>query len=150
MALMMVLFFQAARLAMVAFDPYLSSRPLAEALMQQPEGRLITQGHYFPLSSIFFYTNREGLLWSDRRVNLEYGSYAPGAAQVFINDSQFQKLWSDPNRYYLVGSKATLSHFESLVGRDHLYAIAESGGKILLTNEPVTGAAEIPLPAVGN
>ncbi len=30
--LMMVLFFHAARLAMVAFDPYMSSRPLAEAL----------------------------------------------------------------------------------------------------------------------
>ena len=35
-ALMMVLFFHAARLAMVAFDPYLSSRPLAEALMRSP------------------------------------------------------------------------------------------------------------------
>ena len=31
-AFMMVLFFHAARLAMVVFDPYLSSRPLAEAL----------------------------------------------------------------------------------------------------------------------
>ena len=31
--LMMVLFFHAARLAMVKFDPYLSSRPLAETLM---------------------------------------------------------------------------------------------------------------------
>ena len=31
-ALMMVLFFQAARIALAVFDPYLSSRPLAEAL----------------------------------------------------------------------------------------------------------------------
>ena len=31
-ALMMVLFFHAARLALAVFDPYLSSRPLAEAL----------------------------------------------------------------------------------------------------------------------
>ena len=33
---MMVLFFHAARLALVVFDPYLSSRPLAEALLQAP------------------------------------------------------------------------------------------------------------------
>ena len=35
-ALMMVLFLHAARLAMVVFDPYLSSRPLAEALLRSP------------------------------------------------------------------------------------------------------------------
>src|SRR5713226_5056510 len=40
-AAMMVLFFHAARLAMVVFDPYLSSRPLAEALMQAAPGKLI-------------------------------------------------------------------------------------------------------------
>ena len=33
-ALMMVLFFHAARLALVVFDPYMSSRPLAEALLR--------------------------------------------------------------------------------------------------------------------
>ena len=38
--LMMVLFFQAARLAMVAFDPFLSSRQLAEVLNREPEGTL--------------------------------------------------------------------------------------------------------------
>jgi hypothetical protein len=40
---MMVLFSHAARLAMVVFDPYLSSRPLAKALMESPPGALITQ-----------------------------------------------------------------------------------------------------------
>ena len=33
-ALMMVLFFHAARLAMAVFDPYMSSRPLAEAILK--------------------------------------------------------------------------------------------------------------------
>src|SRR5208283_4301823 len=40
-ALMMVLFFHAARLALVVFDPYLSSRPLAESLLKSPDGTLI-------------------------------------------------------------------------------------------------------------
>ncbi len=55
-ALMMVLFFHAARAAMVVFDPYLSSRPLAEALLKSPDGALIVERHYYPTSSIFFYT----------------------------------------------------------------------------------------------
>ena len=53
-ALMMVLFFHAARLAMVAFDPYLSSRPIADALLKSPEGKLIVDHHYFTFSSVFF------------------------------------------------------------------------------------------------
>ncbi|MGA2511235.1 MAG: glycosyltransferase family 39 protein [Candidatus Acidiferrales bacterium] len=135
-ALMMVLFFHAARLAMVVFDPYLSSRPLAEALMRAPEGKLITQGHYFPFSSVFFYTNRPGLLLTNRRVNLEYGSYAPGAPQVFIDDSQFKSLWMQPDRrYYLLTFKSFFPHYEDLIGSAQLHEVAESGGKILLTNE---------------
>jgi hypothetical protein len=57
-ALMMVLFFHAARLAMVVFDPYLSSRPLAEALERSPQGNLVVDHHYYTFSSVFFYTNR--------------------------------------------------------------------------------------------
>ena len=99
-ALMMVLFFHAARLAMVVFDPYLSSRPLAMALLQAPQGTLIVQAHYSEFSSVFFYTNLTGLLLTDRRVNLEYGSYAPGAPTVFINDKEFQQYWQAPERCY--------------------------------------------------
>ncbi len=57
---MMVLFFQAARLALIVFDPYLSSRPLAEALLRSPDGKLIVDKHYYAFSSVFFYTNRHG------------------------------------------------------------------------------------------
>ena len=37
-AVMMVLFFHAARLAMITFDPYLSSKPLADALLKSLKG----------------------------------------------------------------------------------------------------------------
>src|SRR5467141_5205952 len=53
-ALMMVVFFHAARLAMVVFDPFLSSRPLAEALLKSPEGKLIVDHNYWALSSMTF------------------------------------------------------------------------------------------------
>ncbi len=133
-AIMMVIFFQAARLAMVVFDPYMSSRPLAEALLRSPQGKLISQGHVYPFSSVFFYTNRTALLLNGRRQNLEYGSYAPGAPQVFIDDSQFRKLWLEPDRYYLVSTKSSVPHLEALVGPSQLKLVAESGGKVLLTN----------------
>jgi len=145
-ALMMVLFFHAARLALVVFDPFLASRPLATALERAPEGKLITQGHYYEFSSVFFYTNRTGLLFTDRRVNLEYGSYAPGAPSVFIDEAKLKDLWLAPDRYYLLTFQRDLPRYEQLVGTPHLQTIAMSGGKVLLTNQPVS-AAEVLTPS---
>ncbi len=131
---MAVLFFQAARIAMVAFDPYLSSRPLAEALLHAPAGKLIVDHHYYTFSSIFFYTNRTAPLLNGRRQNLVYGSYAPGAPDVFLDDQQWKTLWLAPERCYLVASLTVVPHLEDLVGHDKLVVVAESGGKVLLSN----------------
>jgi hypothetical protein len=134
LAVMMVLFFHASRLALKVFDPYLSSRPLAEALVRAPEGRLIVDGAYYPFSSILFYANQDALLLNGRINNLEYGSYAPGAPQVFINDPQFASLWASPARFYLVSDGTQLARLKKLAGADNLHKVAESGGKFLFTN----------------
>jgi hypothetical protein len=136
-ALVMILFFHAARLAMAVFDPYLSSRPLAEAILKSPEGTLIVDHHYYTFSSIFFYTNRTALLRNGRFNNLEYGAYAPGAPDVFIDDSQFTNLWRRPERSYIVANQNVVPRLESLVGAEHLNLVAASGGKVVLTNRPV-------------
>ena len=133
-ALMMVVFFQAARLAMVVFDPFLSSRSLAKALGQAPPGTLVAQGFYYKFSSVFFYTNRTGLLVSDNRANLEYGSNAPDAPKVFIDRMEFKDLWLSPERVYLLAAEADVSKFEAMAGGGEFETLAESGGKALLTN----------------
>jgi hypothetical protein len=58
----MLLFFHAARLALMLFDPYLSPRPLGDALLRQPPGQLISGDQDYTFSSVFFYTNRTALL----------------------------------------------------------------------------------------
>jgi hypothetical protein len=136
-AIMMVVFFHAARLAMIEFDPYLSSRPLINKLQQSPEGNLIVDHHYYWFSSVFFYTDRTALLLNGRFNNLVYGSYAPNSPNVFIDDSQFRELWQRPERYYLFAKNTAVGHLESLVGKDQLNTLGESGGKVLLTNHPV-------------
>jgi 4-amino-4-deoxy-L-arabinose transferase-like glycosyltransferase len=135
-AVMMVIFLHAARLAMVVFDPYMSSRPLAEALLEAPAGQLIVDDQYYAFSSIFFYTNRRALLLNGRVTNLEYGSNAPDAPQVFINDQDFKRLWLTQDRYYLVADHSARTRLENLVGRGDLFTVAESGGKLVLTNQP--------------
>ena len=136
-AIMMVFFFQAARLAMVRFDPFLSSRPLVDVLERSPRGRLIVNHHYYWFSSVFFYTDRTALLLNGRFNNLVYGSYAPGAPNVFIDDDQFKSLWLEPERYYIVSKASAVPDLELLVGKDQLSMVDESGGKVLLTNHPL-------------
>ena len=136
-ALMMVLFFHAARLALVVFDPYLTSRPLAQAILQAPPGKLIVARPYYTFSSLLFYTNREALILNGRYNNLEYGSYAPGSPDVFIDNEQFKQRWLDPSLYFLVAYPNQLSSLESLVGHDQLNILASSGGKLVFTNHPL-------------
>jgi hypothetical protein len=140
-ALMMVLFFHAARLAMVAFDPYLSSRPLATALQRAPAGTLVVDHHYYTYSSIFFYTNRTAWLLNGRFNNLVYGSYAPGAPDVFLDDAQWKDMWLGPQRCYLVAGDEQRPRFEKLAGKDALFLVADSGGKMLLTNQALPHSA---------
>lgn len=137
-AAMMLLFFQAARLALVVFDPYLSSRPLAQALLAEPPGQLIEDDAYYTFSSVFFYVNRTALLLNGRKTNLEYGSHAPGAPNVFIEDPQLRDLWTRPDRYYLLVEGPSLPRIQSLVGQEAIHMVAESGGKYLLCNHART------------
>jgi 4-amino-4-deoxy-L-arabinose transferase-like glycosyltransferase len=132
---MMVLFFHAARMALVVFDPYMSSRPLAESLMAAPQGKLIVDDQYYTFSSVFFYTNRRAYLLNGRVNNLDYGSYAPDAPQdVFIDDAQFQQLWSADARYYLVVEGPKAGRLEQLAGKTRFHVQKFSGGKYLFTN----------------
>ena len=130
----MIVFFQAARIALIRFDTYLGSYALAQRLEQSPPGQLIEADAYYAFSSVFFYTNRTALLLNGRMNNLEYGSYAPGAPDVFIDDNRFVSLWRTDARYYLLAYGTDMPHLEQLVGRPNLHVVAENGGNYLLTN----------------
>jgi hypothetical protein len=136
---MMVLFIHAARLALVVFDPYLASRPLAEALNQAPHGKLILDDQYYTFSSVVFYAEayhgQRVLLLNGRVNNLDYGSYAPDAPRdVFIDDAGFRERWLSADLYYICVEKPQVERLEKLVTREALHPIAQSGGKFVFRN----------------
>lgn len=130
----MIVFFQAARIALVRFDSYLGSYPLAQGLEQSPPGQLIESNSYYAFSSVFFYTGRTALLLNGRTNNLEYGSYAPGAPQRFIDDREFASLWMGAGRCYLLAYGTEMPHLAHLVGGSNLRIVTENSGNYLLTN----------------
>jgi hypothetical protein len=68
-------------------------------------------------------------------MNLEYGSYAPGAPDVFIDDAEFADRWHSADRYYLVVEGPQMQRIERLAGgRERLHLVKAAGGKFLLTN----------------
>jgi hypothetical protein len=144
-ALMMILFFHAARLAMVAFDPYLSSRPLAEAIEEVPPGQLIIDRHYYDFSSVFFYLNRQLPILNGRRLNLEYGAAAPGTPDVFWTPERFRDRWLSAERCYVIAKEDAISYLGGIVGRERLNVVRVSGGKLVMTNQPFPGTTPLRL-----
>ncbi|MGI9103648.1 MAG: ArnT family glycosyltransferase [Terriglobales bacterium] len=142
-AITMIFFLQAARIAMVAFDSYMGSYPLAVALQQSPPGQLIEANAYYSFDSVFFYTGRNTLLLNGRTMNLEYGSWQPGAPQMFIDDAEFARLWNQPSRWYLFAYAGEFARLKNVVDARTLHVVKESGGKFLLSNQPV---GEVSLP----
>jgi len=136
-AIGMTIFFQAARLALIRFDGYLGSYPLAQSLLKSPPGQLVEANAYYAFSSVFFYTGRTALLLNGRTNNLEYGSYAPGAPNVFINDAKLATLWQSPSRCYLLAYGSEKNYLEQLVGVTNLHVVAENADNYLFTNLPL-------------
>ena len=136
MAAMMVIFFQAARLALIVFDPYLSSKPIAEILDRAPKGQLIIYGEHNEISSLFFYGQDNELILNGRDENLSYGSYAPDAPKVFITDNDFPRLWKARQRFYLALHDDAIPKVEKLVPKSELHLVAAIGGKSLYSNQP--------------
>ncbi len=130
----MLLFLQAARVALVRFDPYLSSFQLAEALKKAAPGRLVVGDAYYAFSATFFYTNRTALLWNGRSANLQYGSYAPGSPAVFIGDAELQSLWRGSDRVYLLVYGSDMQQVSRLLAGKPI-VVASSGGNYLLMNQ---------------
>jgi 4-amino-4-deoxy-L-arabinose transferase-like glycosyltransferase len=143
-ALMSILFLNAARLALVTFDPFLGSRALATALNEaqsKAPGQWICDNQYYAFSSVFFYTNQRAWLLNGRVNNLEYGSHAPGAPDVFWTDAQLRERWpSLVDRYYLTVEKPRLEPLRQLLGEFQFFILKESGGKYLVSNRPLPGA----------
>src|ERR1044072_5703148 len=136
LAVMMAAFFFFAHRALVAFEPYLSSRALAEAIEREyKEGDvIIINGEYEGGSSINFYTRRMVRILNGRSANLEYGSYLKHAPQIFLNGDDLRNMWGGPDRVYLFTDSSQLEKVTSnLSGAIH--TLAERGGKLILKNQ---------------
>ena len=138
LALMMASFCFFAQTSLAAFEPYLSSRALAEAINREliPGDVIVINGEYEGGSSLNFYTRQMVYILDGRSANLEYGSYFEDAPRIFIDEKELASMWVGTGRVFLFTDSAhprleVLTRFS--LG-DRVYTVAESGGKVVLSN----------------
>jgi hypothetical protein len=136
-AVTLVVFYSAARLALVVFDPYLSSYAIAQRLNRLPTGMLIVCGKYNPLSSVFFYSADRALQNESDLDILEYGSLAPGARKIAISDEEMIRMWNGAGLTFLLAKAPRLQHIESVLGSMPAVLVLRSGDKFLFANHVV-------------
>jgi|ERR1041384_979300 4-amino-4-deoxy-L-arabinose transferase-like glycosyltransferase len=136
LALMMAAFFFFAHQSLSTFEPYLSSRSLAEDIEREnePGEVIVINGEYEGGSSINFYTRKMVYILNGRSANLEYGSYFQDAPKIFLDDQGITKLWSSQSRVFLFTNSDDLEKVTSAIRRQ-AYTFAESGGKLILSNQ---------------
>jgi hypothetical protein len=128
-----VVFLLAAHMALVTFSPVLSSAGLAEAMRPRlgPEDVVVLNGEYESGSTLGFYLHRQVRILNGRSSNLWYGSFFPDAPAIFDDDASMARLWGGPRRVFLLTDAAQPPRLPGAI-----YAIAASGGKALLSNQP--------------
>jgi hypothetical protein len=140
LAFTMGLFFFAANWAFKRFEPRMSSRQLADAILPylRPQDQIVQYGDFNSGSSIPFYTHRHVWIYNGRfGTNLEIGSNYPDVPLTFLDDQQFPAFWRGPDRVFLFVPEEFRKDALSRLPPDSSYLLAESAGKYIFVNHPV-------------
>ena len=137
------IFLIAAQIALVRFEPLLSSRAIADTINRlagPPAGpkddQLILYGDQSYGSSVLFYTHRRALLVNGRSSSMLWGSYYPDAPHIFLEDPDLRSMWGTGPRKFLFVPGDFHGHVEELLG-GRLYKLQELADKTLYTDRPL-------------
>jgi hypothetical protein len=124
----------AAHIALVRFEPYLSSRGLATriAAVAQPGDRVMIYGDQAFGSSLLFYLQRPIELVNGRTTSMAFGSTFPDAPKIFLNGDEFERAWNGPQRVFLFVPQERRAQAEKLMPQRKVFA--EMSGKAVYSN----------------
>ncbi len=132
----MALLLVAAHLALVRFEPYLSSQPLAAQLapVAGPAARVMIYGDQAFGSSLLFYLQRPIALVNGRSTSMEFGSHYPDAPAIFLSDADLLGAWAGPQPVFLFVPRERREEVERLLPRQRRL-VAQSSGKVIYSNQ---------------
>jgi len=135
----MAVFLIAAHVALIRFDPFLSSHTLAMRIQQQvqPQDRVLIYGDQAYGSSLVFYLRHPVELVNGRTTSMWFGSTFPDAPHIFLDDADLVRLWNSGansgTRVFLFVPDFQQKKVDEVLGPNKL-VYASSSGKIVYTN----------------
>jgi hypothetical protein len=148
-ALTLTVFLVAAHIAFARFEPMLSSKPLADTIMEKasPADSFIIFGDQSDASSVVFYTHtffqgRPALMVRPRcgqhgeGSTLLWGSCYPDVPNIFLSEDQLSQQWGKGNRKWLFAQDVNQQKVESLLA-GRLYPVQSIADKALWTDRPL-------------
>ncbi len=137
-------FLVAAHIALVRFEPMLSSQDLAEKIQELEEdgnisriNRVILFGDQAYGSSIPFYLGRTVDLVDGRSSSMLFGSTFPDAPRIFLTTSDLLAQWGKGERKILFIPLEKRDEADHLLRGTRTFLLEETSGKALLTDRPL-------------
>lgn len=136
-ALTAAIFLVAAHIALVRFEPYLSSKRIALQLNQtmRPNDKLMIYGDQSYGSSLLFYTKRPICLVNGRSTSMLFGSTFPDAPRRFWTDEDLRREWESETRVFVFVPQERKPQMEAAVG-ERRFVVLEAGEKTVYSNRP--------------
>jgi hypothetical protein len=148
LALTSALFLVAAHIAFARFEPMLSSKQLADVIVQKgsPADSFIIYGDQSDASSVVFYTHNflgkpaylvfEPCSPHGAGSSLLWGSCYPDAPKIFLSEDQLSKEWGTGERKWLFAQDTFQPKAEQLLA-GRLYPVKSIADKALWTDRPL-------------
>jgi hypothetical protein len=147
-ALTSAVFLVAAHIAFVRFEPMLSSKQMADTIVEKgsPADSFIIFGDQSDASSVIFYTHKflgkPALLVLPRcgqhgeGSTLLWGSCYPDAPNIYLSEDQLSKSWGAGERKWIFAQDKNQEKVESLLA-GRLYPVQSLADKALWTDRPL-------------
>lgn len=148
LALTCAVFLVAAHIAFARFEPMLSSKQMADVIVQKGSAAddFIIVGDQSDASSVVFYTHdflkKPAYLLlppcsqHNEGSSLLWGSCYPDAPRIFLDDDALSKMWGTGNRKWLFAQDKRIPEAQRiLAGR--LYPVMSLADKMLWTDRPL-------------
>jgi len=148
-ALTSALFLVAAYIAFARFSPMLSSKQMADTIMQKgsPEDTFIIFGEQSDAASVLFYTHaffhrKPGMLVLPRcgqngeGSTLLWGSCYPDAPDIFLSNERLASIWGSGERKWLFAQGTNQVKAEQIL-QGRLYLVQTIADKDLWTDRPL-------------
>jgi 4-amino-4-deoxy-L-arabinose transferase-like glycosyltransferase len=147
-AITSAIFLVAAHIAFARFEPMLSSKQLADTIIERgsPSDSFIIYGDQSDASSVVFYTHNflhkpayvvvEPCSPHGNGSSLLWGSCYPDAPKIFLSDEQLSKMWGTGERKWLFAQDTNQPKAEQLLA-GRLVFVSSIADKALWTDRPL-------------